>query len=167
MSMSLYEIDLRIKNLIDSIMDNVDENGEVKDFDISELEELKEEKQTKLENIALYIKNLDSEAVAIKVEENVLKERRERLEKKSERLRTALINSLQEDGKDKIESPKFVAKIKVTDKTEILDIDKIPEQYIKVKIERQADKTEIKKAIKSGEVIEGARVVPNTTINIK
>ena len=167
MAMSLYEIDSRIKAIIDALMDSADENGEVKDFDISELEELKEAKQVKLENIALYIKNLDAEAVAIKAEENILKERRESIERKSERLRTALINSLQEDGKDELASPKFVAKIKVTERTEILDIDKIPEQYIKVKIDKSADKTEIKKAIKSGVVIEGARIVPNTSINIK
>ena len=167
MAMSLYEIDSRIKAIIDALMDSVDENGEIKDFDISELEELKEAKQVKLENIALYIKNLDAEAVAIKAEENTLKERRESIERKSERLRTALINSLQEDGKDELTSPKFVAKIKVTERTEILDIDKIPEKFIKVKTEKTADKTEIKKAIKSGVEIEGARIVPNTTINIK
>ena len=65
---SLYEIDRDIQAFIDGVFAMADENGEV-DIDMDILEDLKEQRQTKLENIALYIKNLASEASAIKEEE--------------------------------------------------------------------------------------------------
>lgn len=50
--------------------------------------------------------------------------------------------------------------------TEIIDLAEIPEQYIKTKIERSADKEAIKNAIKSGEVIKGAKLVKKNNIQI-
>ena len=110
MSMSLYEIDSRIQAIIDNMFATVDENGEIADdIDLAELEELQEARQVKLENIALYIKNLAVEASAIKEEENTLKDRRKRLESKCERLEGILINAMKADGNKKISSARFEA----------------------------------------------------------
>ena len=167
MGMSLYEIDTRIKGIIDSIYDAADENGEVGDIDLTELQELQEAREVKLENIALYAKNLDAEASAIKDEEKILAERRKRLEAKSERLKGILINAMKEDGNKKMFSPRYEAVLRDSKKTEILDIDKIPEDYIVIKTEKSPDKKAIKEAIEAGQAIEGAAVVINTTITIK
>lgn len=167
MAMSLYEIDSRIKEIIDSIYDAADENGEVGEIDLTELKELQEARETKLENIALYAKNLAVEASAIKEEENTLSERRKRLESKCERLKAILINAMREDGNKKISSPRFEAVLRDSKKTEILDESLIPEEYIKTKIEKTPDKTAIKKAIEAGADVAGATVITNTTITIK
>lgn len=167
MGMSLYEIDTRIKAIIDSIYDAADENGEVGDVDLTELLNLKEERERKLENIAIYAKNLASEASAIKEEEKMLAERRKRLEAKCERLKGILINAMKEDGNKKITSSRFEAVLRDSKKTEILDIDKIPEDYIVTKVEKNPDKTAIKKAIEEGQEVAGATVIVNTTITIK
>ena len=167
MSMSLYEIDARIKTIIDGIMDSADENGEVGEIDLTELKELQEAKQTKLENIALYVKNLAVEASAIKEEEITLADRRKRLERKSERLKGILINAMQEDGSRKISSPRFEAVLRDSKKTEIIDPEAIPDEFIVTKIEKNPDKTAIKKAIEAGQEVAGARVILNTSITIK
>lgn len=165
--MSLYEIDSRIKAIIDSIYDSADEDGEVGDIDLTELQELQEAREVKLENIALYAKNLSSEASAIKEEEIILATRRKRLESKCERLKGILINAMKEDGNKKISSPRFEAVLRESKKTEITDMEKIPEEFIVTKVEKNPDKTAIKKAIEAGQEITGASVVTNTTITIK
>lgn len=167
MGMSLYEIDSRIKEILDNIYDAADENGEVGEIDLTELKELQEARETKLENIALYAKNLASEASAIKEEENTLSERRKRLERKCERMKGILINAMKEDGNKKLSSARFEAVLRDSKKTEIIDESLIPEQYINTKIEKSPDKTAIKKAIEAGEEVAGATVITNTTISIK
>lgn len=168
MSMSLYEIDTRIQQIIDNIMDAADsETGEVGEIDLTELHELQEARETKLENIALYIKNLTVEASAIKEEENTLAERRKRLERKSERLKGILIDAMKADGNKKISSPRFEASLRNSKSTEITDMEKIPEKYINIKTERSADKKAIKEAIEAGEEIAGAQVIISTSVTIK
>ena len=167
--MTLYEIDSRIKAIIDGIYNNVDENGEVTgELDFTELEQLQEDRKTKMENIALYIKNLEAEADAIKAEEEKLKARREKTTKKAEGLRNRLVYSMQINNEPEISTPRCHAKIKTTESTEILDASQIPEQYINVKIkeERNPDKTAIKKAIKAGEQVAGAQIKINTKVVI-
>lgn len=168
MSMSLYEIDARIKAIIDGIMDAADEEtGEVGEIDLTELHELQEARETKLENIALYAKNLAVEASAIKDEENALADRRKRLERKCERMKGILINAMKEDGNKKISSPRFEAVLRDNKKTEILDPEAIPDEFINVKVEKAPDKTAIKKAIEAGQEVAGAQLIINTTISIK
>lgn len=167
MGMSLYEIDYRIKAIIDSIYDAADENGEVGEVDLSELQELQEAREVKLENIALYAKNLDAEASAIKDEEKMLAERRKRLERKCESLKGILIHAMQADGNRKMFSPRYEAVLRDSKKTEITDIDKIPKKFMVKKVEYNPDKTLIKEAILEGKKVAGAQVIINTTITIK
>lgn len=166
MSMSLYEIDSNIKAILDSIYDATDENGEVAEADFTALLELQEERKVKLSNITLYIKNCDAEAAAIKAEEENLAKRRKRLERKSESLQGLLIRSMTENNEPVLETPQFKAKIRKTERTEIIDKTLIPKEFINVKTEEVPDKTAIKKAIKAGQDVAGAALVEHTTINI-
>lgn len=71
---SLYEIDSNIKSILDSVLDQTDENGEFTgDIEsiYDSLNELQEAREAKMENIALYAKNLSAEALAIKNEEKI------------------------------------------------------------------------------------------------
>lgn len=163
---SLYEIDYNIKAFIDNLFDSVDENGEV-DIDMDILEDLKEQRQTKLENIALYIKNLASEASAIKEEENSLSERRKRLERKCERLKGILVRSMTENNEKEISSPRYCAKIRDSKATEIYDDKILPPEYIVGKTTYSPDKTAIKKAIESGTEVAGARIVINHNLKLE
>ena len=167
--MSLYTIDREIQALIDSIYDSVDENGEVA-IDLTALEELKAERQTKCENIALYIKNLDAEVAAIDAEIENLEMRKARLERKAEGLRGLLLNSMIANNDTELSSPRYRATIKKSETTEIVNKDLIPEQFIRVTIpepKRDPDKVAIKKAIKAGQDVAGARLVTNKKVKIE
>lgn len=83
--MNIYEIDQQIQNLIM-------EDGEIADFEA--FEALQMERDKKLENTALFIKNLRAEAMAIKAEEAALNERRTAAENKQARLEKYLSTAL-------------------------------------------------------------------------
>lgn len=84
--MNLYEIDQAIQDLVDP------ESGELKDYEA--FEKLQIARDKKLENMALFIKNLTAEAKAIKEEEKSLKERRVAAENKAERMKEYLRRAL-------------------------------------------------------------------------
>ena len=60
--MNIYEIDNAMMSLID------EETGEIKDF--TAFEELQMQREEKIENVALWYKNLVAESKAIREEEN-------------------------------------------------------------------------------------------------
>ena len=168
MGMSLYEIDTNIKAILDSMYDTVDENGEVKEVDLTALKQLQAERKVKLENIALYIKNIEAEAKAIKEEEKALKTRRERLEKKSERLQDLMIMSMKEAKDPEISTARFTARLKDNIVTNVLDESLIPDEYFTVHpATRTPNLNAIKAAIKAGTEVAGAENTIHTTINIK
>ena len=163
---SLYEIDRNIQAFIDGLFAMADENGEV-DIDMEILADLKEQRQTKLENIALYIKNLASEASAIENEEIILEERRERLERKCERLKGILVRSMVENGEKELSSARYCAKIRDSKATEIYDDKILPPKYIVGKTTYAPDKKLIKADIESGKEVAGARIVTNHNLKIE
>ena len=83
---SLYEINEQLLNLTDS------ETGEITDW--SAFEALQLARDEKIENIALYHKNLLAEAAALKAEEKSFSDRRKRAENKAESLKNYLATSL-------------------------------------------------------------------------
>ena len=94
--MKLYEINSELENLIDT------ETGEI--ADIAFFEDLCMARTAKIEGIALFIKNLDSDAAALKAEETALYERRRVAENTAARLR-AFLTSMLTDG-EKFETPR-------------------------------------------------------------
>ena len=84
--MTIYEIDNEIMNCIDM------ETGEV--IDTEKLNDLQMERDAKIENVALWIKELKAEAEAIKNEEQALAERQRVAENKAESLKNWLAYAL-------------------------------------------------------------------------
>lgn len=153
--MNLYEINQEILSLIDP------ETGEICDYEA--FEALQMEKDAKIENIVLWIKNLRSDAKALRDEEKVLAERRKAAENKAERLAAYLETILQGEA---LETAKFKVSFRKTEKAVIDDITKIPKAYLNYG-DPTADKNAIKAAIKAGEKIEGAHVEETNSMSIK
>ena len=153
--MNLYEINQEILSLIDP------ETGEICNYEA--FEALQMEKDAKIENIVLWIKNLRSDAKALRDEEKVLAERRKAAENKAERLAAYLETILQGEA---LETAKFKVSFRKSEKAVIDDITKIPKAYLNYG-DPTADKTAIKAAIKAGEVVEGAHVEESLSMNIK
>ena len=84
--MTIYEIDNEIMNCIDM------ETGEVIDTD--KLNDLQMERDAKIENVALWIKELKAEAEAIKNEKQALTDRKRVAENKAESLKNWLAYAL-------------------------------------------------------------------------
>lgn len=153
--MNLYEIDNAIMECVD------EETGEI--FDIDKFDELSIERDVKLENICLWIKNLKAEAEALKNEKDAFAKRQKSVENKMDSLKNYLTTYL--------EGAKFeTARVKVSwRKSESVDYDdiyKIPDEFIKYK-EPEVNKTELKKAIKDGMTFEGVRIVEKQNIQIR
>lgn len=165
--MTLYEINQEIARAIEAMFDSVDEEtGEIREGTAEIFNQLQMAKDEKIENIGIYMKNIQAEAELIKNEEGALKERRERKEKKFERLKKYLTDNL--DGKP-WESPKVSLSFRTSHPVEIDDESKIPAKYMKApKVEDpKPDKTAIAKAIKAGETIPGAHIEEKKNLQIK
>ena len=163
MSMSLYEIDQAILSLVD------DETGEIMDW--AAFDALQMERETKLENVACWYKNLVAEAAAIRQEEINLAERRRVLERKSERLKGYLTEAL---GGEKFQTAKCVVSFRKTTKVEISDACKAAawledngHSDLVVYSAPTVSKTELCKILKTGEIVPGAELVDGLSVGVK
>lgn len=160
--MQLYKMNEQLERLIDSGELFVDtETGEV--FDDKALDQLALDWDTKVTNTGCFIKNMESDIVAIKSEVERLRERQKRLEKRVESLKGYLSFCL--DGK-KFHSPQVDISFRKSEKV-IADIDRIPEQFKRRIEEIKPDLAGIKKAIKAGEEVAGAFIEEKQNIQIK
>ena len=153
--MTIYEIDQAIMNCVDA------ETGEI--IDTEQLDRLQMERDTKLENVACWIKDLKAEAEALKNEKQALAERQKVAENKMESLKKYLAYAL--DGKA-FKSTRASVLFRKSQAVEIADIYKLDENYLRCR-EPEADKTAIKEALKAGKTVAGATLVENTSVIIK
>ena len=170
---SLYEIDQSIRDAIETGFTVDEATGEILDG-AELLESLAADRSTKLENTALYIKNLTSDAAAIKAEEQALHERRAVMEKKAERLKEYISASMKGNGESKFETPrcalsfqKSVA-VEIPDEPGFITLMKasMQTQYITTK-EPTVNKAAIKDALKAGTFVPGANLVERQNLQIK
>ena len=162
--MTLYEINKELEELIANSIDP--ETGELM-IDPEQLDELNMARDEKIEQTALYIKNLKAEAAAIKAEMDNLKSRYDSAKNKAERLSEYI--------KDILAGEKFqTAKVAISYRN-ATSVEINPDvffaraangKYFRVK-DPEADKKAIADAIKSGETIEGAELVTKTSMTIK
>lgn len=153
--MKLYEIDQAIMDCIDM------ETGEVINEEL--LNGLQMERDAKIENVALWIKELKAEAEALKAEKLAFAERQKVAENKMESLKKWLAYAL---NGEKFKTVRASVTFRTTEKVEVADIFKLDENYVRYR-DPEADKDAIKKAIKAGQVVAGATLVPSTSVIIK
>lgn len=134
------------------------------------LESLSGELEVKATNVAMFIRNLEANAEAIKQAESAMATRRKALEARAERIKTYLLDNMTRTGITKIECPYF--KIAVRDNPESVVIDplaQIPGEYMRQPEPPPPapDKVAIKAALKAGVVIEGVKLEKKQRIDIK
>lgn len=153
---SLYEIDKGILECVDQ------ETGEL--IDPKRLGGLLMEKSQKIENIALWIKNLESDALAFKAEKEVFADREKAAKNKADQLKNYLAYAL--EGQ-KFSTGKCAVSFRKSEQVEILDVEKIPLEYLVETVEVKPDKKTIKALLKEGREINGCRLVENLNTQIK
>lgn len=157
--MNLYELNRAIAGF-DLEID--EETGEILNGD--DLDKLEMERSEKIENIALWIKDLNAEAAAIKAEEQNLSRRRKTAENKAEWLRSYIQDAL---GGEKLKTARVAVSYRTTEAVEIIDQEEIPEAFLTIKTEVKPDKKAIKDAIKNGGTVPGTELVKRTSVQIK
>ena len=157
--MTLYEID---KALADFEFEVDEETGEI--LNAADLDELKMARGDKIENIGLYIKNLEAEKEAVKHEKENFADRQKRLEKKIDSLKGYLAYAL--DGQ-KFSTPKVAVSFRKSESVFVKDKYLIPDHYMNLSVVREPNKAAIKSALKRGEEIMGCELVEKRNISIK
>lgn len=162
--MKLYEIKGALRAALDRI--EVDEEtGEI--INAADLDAVEAEAREKLESTALYVRELNAEADALKDEIERLTDRRRSLEKRSTFLKGLMLQGIDALGATKLKTPMVTISVR-TSKAVELDADalgKIPESFVRVK--READKTAIKAAIEGGFEVPGAHLVENRSLTMR
>ena len=156
---NLYEIDAKIMECMANCIDP--DTGEI--INTEQLEALQMERQTKLENVALYIKNLKADAEMYKAEKQAFEKRQMDAIKEANSLTEWLKKAL--DGQ-KFKTEKTEVRFRKTQKVEILDIWDLNEDLLKYS-DPTPDKAAIKRAIKAGEEVKGAKLVDDISMTIK
>lgn len=153
--MKLYEID-------NAIMDCVDmETGEI--IDVERLSTLQMERDQKIEGIGCWIKNLLSDAKALKEEKDNLAARQKSAENKAASLKAYLSSYL---NGEKFKTAKVAISYRKSDSLDIAEGAAIPEKYLKYS-EPTPDKIGLKAALKAGEKFPGISIVTSSNIQIK
>lgn len=159
---TLYEINQEIESCVDA------ETGEI--IDIERLENLQVEREIKLENIGLWIKNMESDAKDIKAEEAALAERRKAKENRAANLREYLARIL--DGQA-FETPRLRLSFRSSTGVEFSELEDTLhwlEQHhadcIKYKAP-EISKSAVAKLLKDGVEIPGAELVKRKNLQIK
>lgn len=152
---TLYEIDEEILDCVDQ------ETGEI--IDPEKLAQLQMDFDKKVEGIALWIKNLLSDAEAIKAEKNKLADRQRSCENKARNLKEYLSGYL---CGEKFKTPRVSISYRKSESVEVQDISKLDEEYLKF-VDPEVDKTKVKKALKDGIELSGVVLVQNNNIQIR
>ena len=161
---SLYEIDQDLLDCVDM------ETGEI--LDTEKLDALQMERERKLEGVALWIKDLNYEAAAVKEEADKLTARKKALDNKITGLKQWLLYAL---NGEKMKTPRcnvyqtHSQRLVIEDECELINIIQTlddPQRFLRFR-EPELKKDEIKKAIKDGWTFAGAALEETEGLVIK
>ena len=159
--MTIYEINQAIMECVDI------ETGEI--IDTEQLDKLQMERDTKLENVACWIKELKAEAEAIKAEKQILAKRQKVAENKAESLKKYLAYTL--DGK-KFSTAKCAVSFRTTESVEVTaegieNLMRDGKDDLLTYKTPEPNNAAIKQAMKDGLSVEGVQLVQNISTIIK
>lgn len=165
MAFALYEINAKLEEAWNAAIDP--DTGEViSEEALQELDGLTMQREEKLENLALFYKNLSAEAEALKAEKMRLAARQAAAEKKAESIKKYIEVSMDSAGGEKIKTSKVAIGWRKSESVQINAGAFLPDEYLTYE-EPKPNKAAIKKALKAGASIDGATLVTTNNIQIK
>lgn len=157
--MNLYELSLAFQDV-----QNMDLDPEVMKDTLDSIEDAIE---SKAENIAKLVRNLESDVSAYKEEEDRLKTKRQATENKVKWLKTYLEDNMKLTGKTKFKSGMFNFAIqKNPASVNITDEKIIPEEFL-IQQPPKVDKTSLKEILKRGIEVPGAELKQTEGLRIR
>ena len=134
------------------------------------LESLSGDLEVKAVNVAMFARNLEATAVAIKEAEAQMAARRKAMEKRADNLRAYILRCMESTGIKKIDGPHFALNVKANPASvEVFDPFQVPAEYMRQKPPPapEPDKTAIKAAIQAGKEVPGAKLTQGKRLEIK
>lgn len=159
---NLFDINRALIEAWESAVDQ--ETGEISEEGLAVINALEMTQETKRENIACWVKNLRSDAAALKAESKNMADRAKSAENKADSLTRYLAADL---NGQKFQTPKVAVSWRRSESVQV-DVNAVlPEEFIRRKISEEPAKDEIKKALKAGVAVPGCRLVESNNISIK
>lgn len=160
--MKLYQISDAIRQALDHIELN-EETGEILSAD--ELHAVEAEAAEKIEATALYLRELDAEAKAAKEEADRMLARVKSMQKRSDYLKSMLLDALHATGK--VKTARVTVSIRTTKAVEIAEGADLPEAYTTVKTTVSPNKVAIKQALLDGVEVPGCSLEARESVSIR
>lgn len=156
--MKLYEI-TELQNELE-----LEEDNELKK-DLQELISIELEKKSN--NIVYALKNIESHNTAIDAEIKRLQEIKEKNVKNIESIKSNVLFFMQQNKTDKIKTDLATFSLRKSKSTYIENIRLLPAKFVTIEQTITPDKVAIKKEIKEGNEVPGAKIVENFSLIIK
>ena len=153
--MNLFEIDQKITDCVDL------ETGEIIDMEM--LQELQMEREQKIRNVILWIKNLRADAEALKAQKDAFAARQKATENKIDSLKQYLSATI---AGENIKAVEYTISWRKTVGTDIVDAAAIPDEFL-IKQEPKVDRASILAALKHGAIIPGVQLKESIAMTLK
>ena len=164
--MKAYEIKNAMFETLDIFLESSQDEMDKENFkDV--MEYLKEELKDKSSNIIKYIRNMELENLVAKTEIERLIEIKKNRERKIESLKNYIKGILIELDKKKIETELGNLSLRKISSVEIIDLNKIPKEYMIVKEEITPSKKLIRDSLKNKIKVDGAILKEDYSLQIK
>ena len=154
----LYDL---VREIEDFEFEVDEETGEI--LNAEDLDNLELEKNEKIEQLCLWIKNLKSDAAAYKAEKDSFAKKQKAAENKAESIKNYIAYIL---AGEKFKTDRVTVSYRKSAQVECLDMSLVDDDYLRFK-EPELDKTKIKKALKDGVKVGGCMLVERQNMQIK
>lgn len=160
--MKLYEIAPALRFALDDIVVD-EETGEILSSDA--LHAVEAQAAEKIEATALYLRELDAEARAAKEEADRMLARVKSMQKRSDYLKSMLLDALHATGK--VKTARVSVSIRTTQAVAIDEGANLPEAYTTVKHIVSPNKVAIKQALLDGVEVPGCHLEARESVSIR
>ena len=181
MGKNLFEIQESMMNLLEyGVNDDTGEIIETEEEFNALYDSIQLDLQTKLDNTICLGKLIDGELEVINKEIMRLTAEKKARERKKDWLKNRVDTFVRRQFTDengnldteglnnyKLSLPHSKISYRKSTSVDVYDINSIPKEFIKTKVESNPDKTAIKNAINSGKEVKGAKIVTNYGIQLK
>lgn len=160
--MKLYQISDAIRQALDHI-ELDEETGEILNADA--LHAVEAQAAEKVEATALYLRELDAEAKAAKDEADRMIARVKSMQKRSDYLKSMLLDALHATGK--VKTARVTVSIRTTQAVSVDEGANLPEAYTTVKTTVSPNKVAIKQALLDGVEVPGCSLEARESVSIR
>ena len=162
--MKLYEIPEEYRKALEGVQVD-EETGEILGTDA--LVEFAGDLNETIKNTGLYLFELDSEAQQIDAQIKRLKARKDGMKRRAETLKNLMLDAMTSSGLKKVSDPLVTVYLRKSTATIVDNMELIPKDLLRVKVETSPDLVAISKTIKSGIEVPGAHLEERQNVNIK